>query len=270
MSQLSPHATDAVLGLEDFLERVEREIDFDAPDGLLAATPLLSALANDRHFLVERLNAELASGDFQPGNEATAATLHLATRARFFVRANIWMPWAASGPARDWQQQLFFYDVPHDHDLDFLTVGYHGPGYETDLWEYERASIVGRPGEPVVLTPRGRFRLSRGTVMHYRAHVDVHTQWPPEALSVSINLVSRTRRHRWEQLLFDVEQGSVRAPVEGASRARATLCMAAAQLGDARTAALLERVAYERPCETTRLAALDGLANLEPSHGERL
>lgn len=260
MSQLSTHATGAVLGLDAFLDRVEREIDFDAPAGLLSAAPLLSALANDRYFLVDRLNAELASRGFQPGNEATAATLHLATRARFFVRANIWLPWAASGPARDWQQQLFFYDVPHDHDFDFLTVGYHGPGYETDLWEYERASIAGLPGEPVALTARGRFRLARGTVMHYRAHVDVHTQRPPEALSVSINLVVRTRRKRWDQLLFDVEQGRVRAPVEGASRARALLCTAAGQLGDARTATLLERVAHEHPCGTTRIAALEGLA----------
>lgn len=106
--------------------------------------------------------------------------------------------------------------------------------------------------------------------MHYRAHVDVHTQRPPEALSVSINLVARTRRKRWEQLLFDVEQGRVRAPVEGASRARALLCSAAGHLGDARTASLLERVAHEHPCGTTRIAALDSVANLEPSHGERL
>jgi len=75
-------------------------------------------------------------------------------------------------------------------------------------------------------------------------------------------------RKRWGQLLFDVEQGLLRAPVEGVSHARALFCTAVRKFGDAQTATPLERVAYEHPCGATRIEALDGLANLELSHGE--
>ena len=31
----------------------------------------------------------------------------------------------------------FFYHVPHDHNFSFLTVGYLGPGYWSEYYEYD-------------------------------------------------------------------------------------------------------------------------------------
>jgi hypothetical protein len=239
MARLIPADTSDTLDLEAFVERVDADVDFDDPAALPGAAKLLRMLANDRRFLARHIAAEIAAGAFQPGNQATAATFHLATRPRFIVRANVWLPLRGTEVARAAQERLFFYDVPHDHDFDFLTVGYHGPGYETDLWEYDetdlweydRAALEGRPGEPARLAPCGRARLERGAVMHFRAHVDVHAQRPPEALSISVNLVSRVRRASWSQLLFDVERGVVSSPVDGAAGARALVHAAADLLG---------------------------------------
>ena len=45
----------------------------------------------------------------------------------------------------------FFYHVPHDHNFSFLTVGYLGPGYWSEYYEYDYGEVVGMPGEKVDL-----------------------------------------------------------------------------------------------------------------------
>jgi hypothetical protein len=240
------------------------------PASLRAAAPALRALANNREFLAQRIHEELL-GDlgFQRYNPHTAQTLLLGSGEGFVVRANIWMPLAQKSDQRDWQQRLFFYSVAHDHNFDLLSVGYHGPGYETDLYEYERAAIAGLPGEPVRLDPRGRATLARGTVMLYRASRDVHVQHPPAAFSVSLNLLTLQKR-RADQLYFDIERGCVSDSVDSASPEHSFLCAAACHFADARTAPLLERIATQHPSGRTRVAALSSLASLDPANAERL
>ena len=55
---------------------------------------------------------------------------------------------------------------PHDHNFEFLTIGYHGPGYRSDHYEVDPQTIVGVVGEKVVLTPKGSSTLAPGQVMH--------------------------------------------------------------------------------------------------------
>lgn len=76
-----------------------------------------------------------------------------------------------------------------------MTVGYYGPGYETELYQYNPKEVNGYVGETVELEHLGRTKLPNGRVMVYREKVDVHTQFPPAQLSVSLNLmVTRKRR----------------------------------------------------------------------------
>src|SRR3546814_20111803 len=78
----------------------------------------------------------------------------------------------------------FFYHVPHDHNFSFLTVGYLGPGYWSEYYEYEYDKVVGYPGEAVDLRFVERSRLEEGKVILYRAHRDLPTQLPADEMSV--------------------------------------------------------------------------------------
>lgn len=264
--------TNDVMELGEFIEHVERDVDVTDQREIVKAAPALLALANNRRFIVDRLNDELGDWrEFQATNGYTAQTLMLGKGDGFVVRANIWTPYDGPEQSNEWQQKLYLYTVAHDHNFDLLTVGYHGPGYETDLYEYDRSSVLGLAGEPVDLVARGRATLDQGKVMFYRASRDIHAQYPPKAFSISLNLMgSDSSMPLREQFYFDVEHRCIREPVETGISNRVLLCEAARYFGDTRTSSLLERIADAHPCGRTRTTAIASLAFLEPASGERL
>jgi hypothetical protein len=265
--------TEETITLEEFVDYVQRELDVTDGDSLRSAAPRLLALSNNRSLVVDRLNEQLRGwqDDFQSSNTYSSQTLMLYESAPFIVRANIWTPLDASPARREQQERLFLYSVAHDHNFDLLTVGHHGPGYETDLYEYDRASVVGLPGESVDLVSHGRERLGLGSVMFYRAMRDVHAQLPPEAFSISINLMGGSRALSLEeQYFFDVEKRAIQRPVEMGVANRVFLCEAARYFGDSRTMALLEHIAERHPSGRTRSMAIESLASLDPTAQERL
>jgi hypothetical protein len=55
-----------------------------------------------------------------------------------------------------------------------------------------------------------RSALSPGKLMLYRAHLDVHSQLPPEAMSVSLNVMGIDAAQGWhDQYGFDLEKGTI-------------------------------------------------------------
>ena len=108
---------------------------------------------------------------------------------KFLMRANCW-PAAADSVVVNSGTDPFFYGRPHDPNFSFLTVGYVGPGYWSDYYEYDYERTVGFIGEKVDLRFVERSRLSEGKVMMYRRHRDVHSQLPPDSLSVSLNIMA--------------------------------------------------------------------------------
>ena len=199
------------LSLEECIERIDAS-GFDPVDefSLANAADALAGLAANRSFLADLLIEHLAShGDV---NKTTAygpqAIMLARPRNGYFLRANIWPArddpvYRSSGPAS------FVYGLPHDHNFDFLTVGYFGPGYVSDYWEYDYEAVEGLPGEPVDLRFVETSRLSEGRVLHYRAHRDVHRQHPPESLSVSLNICAANPAQGWfDQYCFEPPEGS--------------------------------------------------------------
>ncbi len=80
--------------------------------------------------------------------------------------------------------------VAHSHNFSLLDTNYFGPGYETDVFDWDVDDHPDpAPNEPVQLQPRGRYQLAPGTVMYYRAFEDAHIQYEPTAYSASINLL---------------------------------------------------------------------------------
>ena len=190
-------------------------LDTDDPASIAAAAHWLRRLANNRVFLgellVERLTGaredEIESGY---GPQAIMLSRPRSGRASAaFLRAAIW-PSPADHVFKTSGAASFVYGAPHDHNFDFLTVGYCGPGYASDYYEYDYEAVAGYPGEDAGLRYAGRSTLSPGKLMLYRRHVDVHSQLPPESLSVSLNVMRVDPAQGWfDQYGFDLSHGTV-------------------------------------------------------------
>ena len=241
--------------------------DFDPWDeeSFAAAAPLLKGLAANRSFLADIAVAELKDRCGRQSLEnrysSQVIMLHRASE-KYFIRANFWPSprdsiFKASGTSP------FFYHVPHDHNFSFLTVGYLGPGYWSEYYEYDFEAATGLPGEKVDLRFIEKSRLEQGKVMLYRAHRDVHNQLPADDMSVSINIMHASPAIPYlNQYRFDVKTCEI-AGILNKSSTDALLALAAHQnAGNGRD--LVEHFAARHPCERIRFAALRELAAAEP------
>ncbi len=244
----------AVLPLEECIAQLDR-YGFDPADegSLQHAASLLAGLAANRSFLGDLLIDLLGDPDDQASAYGPQAIMLAGPRNGYFLRANIWPArgdpvFQASGAAS------FVYGLPHDHNFDFLTVGYFGPGYVSDYWEYDYASVSGEGGEAVDLRFIERSQLSEGRVLHYRAHRDVHRQHPPESLSVSLNICAANPAQGWfDQYRFDTEEGRI-AGVLNASANEVLLRMGAA-LGSVEAKKCAQHFATDHPSAAMRRVA---------------
>ena len=258
--------TDKTSSLEDYNEYVRHKVNFRDLDSVCASAAELKALANNKTFLTEHLNRELLDWrNCQQYNSYTAQTMLLGGGRGFVVRANIWMPPARDAAGREDQKKLFFYEVPHDHNFSFLTVGYFGPGYETTIYEYDSSAIKGNIGEKVQLQFLEKTTLPAGKMMLYRASRDIHSQGHPEAFSISLNLLlTPPEINRREQYLFDLESSKIAECVKNPTSSRLMMCRTARYIGDSRTASLLDELVQKHDSGRVRLTAAQSLSALEP------
>ncbi|WP_437753452.1 hypothetical protein [Sorangium sp. So ce1389] len=260
------------ISLEEYLEHVSTSVDLRDEDQVLASAEKLRALANNRQFLVERINRELLDRSaFQTTNAYSSQTLALGGGQGFFVRANMWLPPAEASGVTDWESQLYAYSRPHDHNFSFLTVGYWGSGYWTSIYEYDPERVIGFPGEEVKIRFLEKTSLPRGKVMFYRASRDIHTQEHPEEFSISLNLLlASPGLNNDSQFWFDLESGRIKNYVQSAASGRLMLCRAARYVGDGRTVTALENLAERHHFPRVRAAAYDALAALEAGFAVRI
>lgn len=234
-------------------------------DSLVHAALWLRRLGNNRTFLGDLLIEELASRHRQDvlGSAYGPQVIMLAPpNGQFFIRANLW-PSLDEHMVRASGGASFVYGLPHDHNFDFLTLGYFGPGYWSDYYEVDYAAITGWRGEPV---PSLRFversRLEQGKILHYRAHVDVHSQHPADSLSVSLNVMHTSGAQGWlDQYRYDVDRGEVGAILTpGPTEA---FLKVAIGLGSEEALDLGRRFALRHPSDRLRINAWDALAARE-------
>lgn len=192
----------------EFVARLNEDgVDLTYEDGVEQAAALLARLHANRDFLLDFALDALKAGceEQQRDNRYNGQVLLLARQpGQHFVRANFW-PAAHEPVVRASGTEHYFYDVPHDHNFDFLTLGYLGPGYESEWFDYDHDAVVGYVGEPVALRLVERGVLNEGRMLHYRALRDVHRQLPALATSVSINIVPESPLTVWrDQYVFDL------------------------------------------------------------------
>ena len=259
-------------GLDDACAGIAR-LGFDPEDEeqLANAALWLRRLGNDRDFLGDLLIGELARRHREEVLESAygpQVVMLAPPNGNFFIRANIW-PSANEHMVRASGGASFVYGLPHDHNFSFLTVGYFGPGYWSDYYEYDYGEVAGASGEAV---PSLRFversRLEPGKLMLYRAHRDVHAQHPADSLSVSLNVMHTSGAQGWlDQYRFDLDQQRIGAIVSpGPSEA---LLRIAVGLGGAEALDLAHRFARQHPSDRMRLACWDALASVAAESSAR-
>jgi hypothetical protein len=238
-------------------------------ESLFHAAGWLRRLGNDRGFLAEIMLAELRDRHRQDdGASAYGPQVIMLSPlgGECFLRANIW-PSADEHMFRASGAGSFVYGLPHDHNFDFLTLGYFGPGYWSDYYEYDYDAVAGAVGEPAGLRFVERSRLEPGRLLHYRAHRDVHSQLPPDALSVTLNVMHAGGSQGWlDQYCFDVERDEIAGVLSpGASE---VFLRIAVGLGGEEALDLAETFARAHPSDRMRLTALEARAGLLDPSGQ--
>ena len=271
MPRLIPPGPPATaIGLDEAVEAlVARGFDSEDDEAWDAAAPILAALSVNRRFLGDLAVDALERGDDAPGMYGPPVIPLRRGAGNWFLRANLW-PADGDAVLRASGRRAFFYDLPHDHNFSFLTIGHHGPGYDSDYWERDEGDgPSAMPGETVALRATGRRRLGPGQMMLYRAHRDIHAQRPPPAFSVTLNLMESSGREPWrDQYRFDTDRGRIAGllnaiAIEG-------LLPLAAHLGGGNGTELLHHLARRHPVDRIRFAAVRALAGAATGEAARL
>lgn len=272
MPRLIDPGDGGAIGLDDLVEALDTS-DFDVrcEDSFAAMGPLLAKLARNRTFLTDLAIAELKGRcAAQSSGNAYGPQVFLLrpSNGRYVLRANFWPARGdavvcASGTA------AFLYDMPHDHNFPFLTVGYLGPGYWSDYYDYDVTAIDGAPGEAAGLRFVERSRLDQGKLMLYRQRRDVHVQLPPDAFSVSLNILGYDAGQPWrDQFRFDIAGGTV-AEVLTTAPSEALIALAV-PYGGGNGHDLAADFAIRHPSPRMHLTALTTLAAAEARAEDRL
>lgn len=171
---------------------------------LAESAAMLRRLYNDRSSVCKHIDEHYREflrfdrADYAPD----AIVLHRAKH--FLVRAVIWLPDGIKG------QRSNVRDIRiHDHNFNFLTLGLFGPGYQTEVWEYEHE--VGRNfvGTKVPVRRQGMLQLTEKQVFYFSRSIDIHRQLPPTSLSVSLNILELAEQ---QNMQFEFAEPSSDAP----------------------------------------------------------
>ena len=261
MPRLIDPGEGGAIGLAELIDALAvADCDPRDEDAFAALGPLLAQLGRNADFLadlaVEELKSRCAGQHHANGYGAQVFLLH-PPDGRFLVRANFW-PARTDPLVRASGAAAFFYDLPHDHNFPFLTYGYLGPGYWSDYFEYDAADLAGFPGEDAGLRFVERARLEPGRLMLYRMRRDIHVQLPPDAFSVSLNILGADPAQPWiDQYRFDFRRGTIAQGLT-CTAAEALLTLAV-HIGNGRD--LAATFARGHPCERMRATALDALVS---------
>lgn len=261
MPRVIANTQDSAATLEETVEAVAQGFDPQDESSLLDAAARLERLGNNRDFLGDLLIAQLWEGYRDTLAEAAYGPQVIVLSAPSggsFLRANIW-PGEGESCFRASGAGSFDYGTAHDHNFDFLTMGYFGPGYRSEYFEIDYREIAGWRGERAALRFVESSTLHEGRLLHYRAHRDVHAQYPPETTSVSLNLMHMHAGQGWyDQYGFDLQRHRVTGVLNpGASE---TFLRCAVALGEDEALDLAQQFGRHHPSGRMRLACFEARA----------
>lgn len=257
------------VSIDEYLDWAAINIDENDVESLDASASMLYRLSLNKSLFNDILLSPIKKsiGSIQPENQYTDATFILgsAKKGALVVRGNLWKSPKARNGSDTYESILYSYDIPHDHNFDFLTVGYSGPGYTTDIYNYERNDVDLVVGEHVDIEFMETTNLPTGKVMLYEKSKDIHTQRPPVSPSISLNLICSTEdQYTRQQCFFDVVNNRMSGYAPGPTNSRVQIIKMIAHLEIADSVELLIDVVRKHSCSRTRAASIETILSIVP------
>lgn len=251
----------APIEVEDLIESVRKAYRGDGVEAMHAVAGKLQSLAANREYLRDALIAELERIAGEQNLVSFAPQSFIIHRAPpFSLRLNLWLPPAGSARKIAQEARVYSYDQAHDHNFTLLTVGAGGPGYKTRIFEYDIESIQGYGGEHVEMQHLEDTMLPMGKAMIYRPHRDIHVQLPPEAPSMSLNLLIEEKEIvETPQYYFDLATSSVVPMNDNEIGRRVSFLESVGHFADESCASLLFDVARQHRNPEVRAGALHAI-----------
>lgn len=225
-----------------------KDADLTDHNTIMNSTLGLELMSNNHHFMRDLLKACLAKENNKMKEAFYSAQSFVLGSGKneksgklFTLRGVIWPCADSNKKTESAYDSVFSYNQTHDHNFDFLTIGYSGSGYDTDLYTYDYNSTKGYLGEEVEIEKTESMRLSPGEIVLFRGSEDIHTQLHPKNLSVSINLLIDADEDKPFQYDFDLETSQIKEIIHSGASTEISLLRIAAEFGDRSLIPALEK-----------------------------
>ncbi len=193
-----------MLTLDQFLRVVEDRFDPYDLESTWSVRDALAGLALNQEWIFATIAERLRERIHSPWAREQPSYFVLHVGKNFGLRANIWLPERSGANSTVLENAAFSYDYPHDHNFDILTATCFGPGYETEVYEYEAMPTDASVNDLITVESLGRKLLSPGLIFLYEACKDVHTQLPVKDVTVTLNFLPfRKEDHERPQMIFE-------------------------------------------------------------------
>jgi len=264
---------------DDLLEWAIENIDPTDDESMISASERLYALRNNRDFIIEKMRQQMlllasAHDDHVAAAQATVHAARFGSKGGFGIRSGVWTPpLTTNARSKMVQDKVLSFVTPHDHNFSLLTIGYHGPGYQTVIHEYDRSTIAGEPGEPVEISYLETTNLTEGKILYFRPCKDIHSQFHPTDVSISLNLIGQSPNiTSIPQYEFDVEKQKITGLLPGTSVVdlltpfKIIACLG----GSPNTIDITNHLARAHELDYVRGAAYQALSKIDPLGFESL
>jgi len=134
----------------------------------------------------------------------------------YTMRINLWFPRGRnSGVLHGVYERYFSVNVCHNHSFDFFTIGLFGPGYTSQFYSCDEHSHLHQPGDRIDLVKDKFFQLHPGVALFVEKGREFHTQYYPDDLSVSLNIIPKDlNSFSIHQYIVDAEKQIVETVIE--------------------------------------------------------
>lgn len=265
MSCVSSYSESETITSEELLELANETADPRDSESIIAMSPLLHRLANNKTMILEHINNQLALVNDRKRNSSvySSQTFYIGRLNNFAIRANIWFPIKDRKKSAYTVAEHYAYFSPHNHNFHLLVANYFGPGYVTTLYDIDPERIAGYRGEHVEMKNKKTIQLTKGSVLFMESESDVHVQFPPDSVSASLNLIPTKVDHTRPQYIFDERRSLISGFVSSGVEELVRFLVVCGMIGDNNTLTYLTEIANKHPCDRVRLRALHAGLNID-------
>ena len=238
--------------LEDYYGYLEDNIDPNDDDSLWASAGEFRKLANNEDILLDMIEAGLKDAlTFQSSTFNSAQVFELPSPdiPRCSARFAIWNPPSAN---HYYEAYWYGYNLTHNHNFSFLTQTVLGPGYKTRICSVDKneSRIF---GEKVRLRSIEDLTLSPNRVLLYESDTDIHIQFPPKEMSLTLNFI--VLKPDIGQYVFDINDCVVLHQISGPENMCGKLISVACSIGDELLLAMVKDLAKTHESDNVRIYA---------------